>query len=139
MALTPATTASIPQPISYTRHRRTEALFHKTLDLSNGGDYQSPNRPRRLLVRVRGLEAPCLHLRPHRRHIAGVHDGKFMAYSINTVVLLTVGPVVLGLHASSDRPKGKSNKEYWVGFFITMAAVYVFILLLVEVMYKTAK
>ncbi|KAL8509840.1 hypothetical protein ACS0TY_016892 [Phlomoides rotata] len=75
MALTPATTASIPQPISYTRHRRTEALFHKTLDLSNGGDYQSPNRPRRLLVRVRGLEAPCLHLRPHRRHIAGVHDG----------------------------------------------------------------
>lgn len=66
---------------------------------------------------------------------------KFTAYSINAVVLLTVGAVVLGLHTSSDRPTGESNKEYWVGFFMTAAAaaLYGFILPLVELMYKTAK
>ncbi|KAL8458213.1 hypothetical protein ACS0TY_035920 [Phlomoides rotata] len=66
---------------------------------------------------------------------------KFTAYSINAVVLLTVGAVVLGLHTSSDRPEGESNKEYWVGFFMTAAAaaLYGFILPLVEMMYMTAK
>ncbi|KAL8484086.1 hypothetical protein ACS0TY_026689 [Phlomoides rotata] len=77
MALTPAatTTTSIPKPISYTHRRRTEALLHKTPDLHGGGGYRSPNQPRRLLVHVRGLEAPHLHLRPHCCHTTGVHGG----------------------------------------------------------------
>ncbi|XP_073271994.1 purine permease 3-like [Primulina huaijiensis] len=65
---------------------------------------------------------------------------KFTAYSINSVVLLTVGAVVLGLHASGDRPKGESDKQYFVGFFMTLgaAAMYGLILPLVELMYLKA-
>ncbi|XP_075503686.1 purine permease 3-like [Primulina tabacum] len=65
---------------------------------------------------------------------------KFTAYSINAVVLLTVGAVVLGLHASGDRPKGESDKQYFVGFFMTLgaAAMYGLILPLVELMYLKA-
>lgn len=66
---------------------------------------------------------------------------KFTAYSVNAVVLLTVGSVVLGLHASGDRPEGEKKKEYFLGFFTTMsaAALYGFILPLVELMYLKAK
>ncbi|XP_073040123.1 purine permease 3-like [Primulina eburnea] len=65
---------------------------------------------------------------------------KFTAYSINAVVLLTVGAVVLGLHTSGDRPKGESDKQYFVGFFMTLgaAAIYGLILPLVELMYLKA-
>ncbi|KAL0371769.1 UNVERIFIED_CONTAM: Purine permease 3 [Sesamum calycinum] len=41
---------------------------------------------------------------------------KLTAYSINAVVLLTVGAAVLGLHTSGNRPEGESNKEYLMGF-----------------------
>ncbi|XP_073127514.1 purine permease 3-like [Henckelia pumila] len=66
---------------------------------------------------------------------------KFTAYSVNAVVLLTVGAVVLGLHVSGDRPEGEKNKEYFLGFFMTMAAaaLYGFILPVVELMYLKAK
>ncbi|XP_073146509.1 purine permease 3-like [Henckelia pumila] len=66
---------------------------------------------------------------------------KFTAYSINAVVLLTVGAVVLGLHASGDRPQGESDKQYFVGFFMTLgaAALYGLILPLVELMYFKAR
>ncbi|PIN19287.1 hypothetical protein CDL12_08036 [Handroanthus impetiginosus] len=66
---------------------------------------------------------------------------KFTAYSINAVVLLTVGAVILGLHTNGDRPAGESNKEYWLGFFLiaAAAALYGFILPLTELMYKKAK
>ncbi|PIN19288.1 hypothetical protein CDL12_08037 [Handroanthus impetiginosus] len=66
---------------------------------------------------------------------------KFTAYSINAVVLLTVGAVVLGLHTNGDRPAGESNKDYWLGFVLTVAAavLYGFILPLIELMYKSAK
>lgn len=66
---------------------------------------------------------------------------KFSAFSVNAVVLLTVGPVVLALHASSDRPAGESNKLYVLGFVMTIlaAALYGLILPLVERMYKKAK
>ncbi|KAL2498079.1 Purine permease 3 [Abeliophyllum distichum] len=66
---------------------------------------------------------------------------KFTGYSINAIVLLTVGAVVLGLHTSGDRPKGESNKEYLLGFFLILAAaaLYGFILPLVELMYLKAK
>ncbi|PIN19291.1 putative UDP-galactose transporter [Handroanthus impetiginosus] len=66
---------------------------------------------------------------------------KFTAYSINAVVLLTVGAAVLGLHTSGDRPAGESSKEYWLGFFLTVAAAGVAgcSLPLIELMYKKTK
>ncbi|CAA2984033.1 purine permease 3-like [Olea europaea subsp. europaea] len=66
---------------------------------------------------------------------------KFTGYSINAVVLLTVGAVILGLHTSSDRPEGESKKEYLLGFFLILvaSALYGFILPLVEYMYSKAK
>ncbi|GFY85880.1 purine permease 3 [Actinidia rufa] len=66
---------------------------------------------------------------------------KFTSYSINAVFLLTVGAAVLALHSSGDRPKGESNREYYLGFFMTVAAavLYGFILPLVELTYKKAK
>ncbi|KZV43796.1 purine transporter [Dorcoceras hygrometricum] len=65
---------------------------------------------------------------------------KFTAYSVNAVVLLTVGAVVLGIHANGDRPQGESDKQYFLGFFLTLAAaaLYGLILPLVELMYLKA-
>ncbi|XP_020272444.1 purine permease 3-like, partial [Asparagus officinalis] len=47
---------------------------------------------------------------------------RFTAYSINAVILLTVGPIVLGLSSSKDRPEGESNRKYYLGFFMTITA-----------------
>ncbi|KAI3455417.1 hypothetical protein Pfo_012080 [Paulownia fortunei] len=66
---------------------------------------------------------------------------KFTAYSINAVVLLTVGAVVLGLRSNGDRPDGESRSAYLSGFFMTLgaAALYGFILPLVQLTYMRAK
>ncbi|GMP45817.1 hypothetical protein CsSME_00014198 [Camellia sinensis var. sinensis] len=66
---------------------------------------------------------------------------KFASYSINAVFLLTIGAGLLALHTSSDRPKGESEGEYFLGFFMTVgaAALYGFVLPLVELTYKKAK
>lgn len=66
---------------------------------------------------------------------------KFTAYSVNAVVLLTLGAVVLGLRAGSDRPAGESNKAYVLGFVLTVgaAALYGLILPLIELSYVKAK
>ncbi|KAI3513726.1 hypothetical protein L1887_21065 [Cichorium endivia] len=66
---------------------------------------------------------------------------KFTAYSINAVVLLTVGSAVLALHTNSDRPEGESKKEYLMGFVLTVAAalLYGFVLPLIELTYDNAK
>lgn len=66
---------------------------------------------------------------------------KFTSYSINAVVLITIGAVVLTLHSSGDRPKGESNAQYVMGFLMTVGAalLYSFILPLVELMYKKAR
>lgn len=65
---------------------------------------------------------------------------KFTAFSINSVVLLIVGAVVLGLRAGNDRPAGESNKEYALGFVLTLAsaALYGLVMPLVELIYKKA-
>lgn len=65
---------------------------------------------------------------------------KFTSYSINAVVLLTIGGAVLALHTSGDRPAGESNRDYIAGFLMTVAAavVYGFVLPLVELTYKKA-
>ncbi|PIN03184.1 hypothetical protein CDL12_24296 [Handroanthus impetiginosus] len=48
---------------------------------------------------------------------------KFTAYSINAVVLLTVGAVVLGIQSNGNRPAGESKAEYLSGFFMTLGAL----------------
>ncbi|RRT36104.1 hypothetical protein B296_00054727, partial [Ensete ventricosum] len=66
---------------------------------------------------------------------------QFTPYSINSVVLLTVGAVMLGLHVSSDRPNNVTRGEYYMGFVLTLgaAAVYGLFLPLVELTYTKAK
>ncbi|BAF25339.1 Os09g0467400 [Oryza sativa Japonica Group] len=65
---------------------------------------------------------------------------RFTAATLNAVALLTIGAVVLGLHASKDRPAGVTSGKYWMGFFLTLgaAALYGLILPLVELAYKHA-
>ncbi|XP_002285719.1 purine permease 1-like [Vitis vinifera] len=66
---------------------------------------------------------------------------KFTSYSVNAIFLLSIGAGVLALHTSSDRPTNESNKEYYLGFVMTLAAaaLYGFILPLVELTYKKTK
>lgn len=66
---------------------------------------------------------------------------RFTALSINSVILLTLGAVVLGIHASGDMPAGESNKEYYIGFFMTLgaAALCGLILPLVELICSNSK
>ncbi|CAK7347207.1 unnamed protein product [Dovyalis caffra] len=66
---------------------------------------------------------------------------KFTSYSINAVVLLTVGAGVLALHTGSDKPAHESNREYILGFIVTLgaAALYGLILPLVELTYKKSR
>ncbi|TYI41105.1 hypothetical protein ES332_A02G211400v1 [Gossypium tomentosum] len=66
---------------------------------------------------------------------------KFTAYSINAVFLLSIGAGLLALHSSSDRPANEPNREYILGFVMTLAAAvfYAFIMPLVELTFKKAK
>ncbi|KAF2583431.1 hypothetical protein F2Q70_00012631 [Brassica cretica] len=66
---------------------------------------------------------------------------KFTPFSINAIVLLTVGIVVLALHSNGDKPANETHKEYVVGFLMTViaAVLYAFILPLVEFTYKKAR
>ncbi|KAM7265832.1 hypothetical protein ACFE04_003515 [Oxalis oulophora] len=66
---------------------------------------------------------------------------RFDFYSINTVVLLTLGAGVLGMQTSRDRPVGESEREYILGFLMTLMAsgLYGFVLPFMELVYKKAK
>ncbi|XP_060169973.1 purine permease 3-like [Lycium barbarum] len=66
---------------------------------------------------------------------------KFMPYSINAVVLLIVGAVLLGIRANGDRPEGVTSKAYILGFIMTLlaAALYGLILPFIELIYLKAK
>lgn len=59
---------------------------------------------------------------------------RFTPYSINAVVLLVMGPVVLGLQASGDRPAMESRRRYYLGFFVMIgaAALYGLLMPLIE-------
>ncbi|XP_076900688.1 purine permease 1-like isoform X2 [Bidens hawaiensis] len=91
------------------------------------------------------ISTSALILAPHLAFVALfafiLVKQKFTAYSINAVVLLTVGAAVLALHTSNDRPEGESKKEYTMGFVMTVAAalLYGFVLPLIELTYKKAK
>ncbi|CAL9235428.1 unnamed protein product [Arabidopsis halleri] len=66
---------------------------------------------------------------------------KFTPFTINAVVLLTVGAVVLALNSDSDKLANETHKEYVVGFIMTIGAalLYAFILPLVELSYKKSR
>ncbi|XP_057442494.1 purine permease 1-like [Lotus japonicus] len=66
---------------------------------------------------------------------------KFTAYSVNSIVLLTLAAVVLGIRSGGDRPAGESTREYVIGFvmIVAAAALYGFVLPLMELVYKKTK
>ncbi|KAG7598515.1 hypothetical protein ISN44_As06g027550 [Arabidopsis suecica] len=66
---------------------------------------------------------------------------KFTPFTINAVVLLTVGAAVLGMHTETDKPVHETHKQYIIGFLMTVAAavMYAFILPLVELAYQKAR
>lgn len=65
----------------------------------------------------------------------------FTAFSVNAIVLLTMGAGVLAFGAGNDRPAGESSKEYILGFVMTLlaAVLYGLVLPAIELMYKLAK
>ncbi|XP_048230971.1 purine permease 3 isoform X1 [Ricinus communis] len=65
---------------------------------------------------------------------------KFTPFTVNAIFLLSIGAVVLVLHASSDRPPHETNGQYLSGFFMTLgaSALYGFVLPLIELTYKKA-
>ncbi|XP_058087765.1 purine permease 3-like [Magnolia sinica] len=66
---------------------------------------------------------------------------KFTPYSINAVILLMVGAIILGVHSNSDRPAKETNLHYYLGFFMTLgaAALYGVVLPLLELTYMKTK
>lgn len=65
---------------------------------------------------------------------------KFTPYSINAVVLMTLGSILLGIRKSSDRPFGVTKSEYLIGFVLSLgsAGIAGFILPCTEAMYARA-
>ncbi|KAI5073164.1 hypothetical protein GOP47_0011873 [Adiantum capillus-veneris] len=63
---------------------------------------------------------------------------KITHYIANSVFAITVGAVLLGLHSGSDRPAGTTEKQYVLGFVVTLggAALYALMLPLLELTYK---
>ncbi|KAK9167475.1 hypothetical protein Scep_002666 [Stephania cephalantha] len=47
---------------------------------------------------------------------------KFTPFTINSVVLMTLGSVLLGPRTSGDRPAGVTGKGYLFGFFLTLGS-----------------
>ncbi|KAK9122925.1 hypothetical protein Sjap_012527 [Stephania japonica] len=47
---------------------------------------------------------------------------KFTSYSINAIVLMTLGSVLLGIRQNGDRPPGVSTGQYLLGFLVTLGA-----------------
>ncbi|KAF6166793.1 hypothetical protein GIB67_005669 [Kingdonia uniflora] len=66
---------------------------------------------------------------------------KFTSYSINSVALLIVASLSLGLHANGDRPSHESSKTYYAGFFMTLgtATLTGLYLPMIELMYMKAE
>ncbi|MQM20625.1 hypothetical protein Taro_053649 [Colocasia esculenta] len=62
---------------------------------------------------------------------------RFTPYSVNAVVLLSLGTVALGSQPGGDRAAGDSKSQYVLGFVMTLAAaaLYGFTLPLTELMY----
>ncbi|KAF0913305.1 hypothetical protein E2562_021955 [Oryza meyeriana var. granulata] len=55
---------------------------------------------------------------------------RFTAFSVNAVVLLSVGAAMLGMNAGGDRPAGVSRAQYCAGFAMTLGAAALYGLVL---------
>lgn len=55
---------------------------------------------------------------------------KITPYILNSLVLLTLGAILLAVHSDGDRPKGVNTAKYIVGFICTVAASAIYGLLL---------
>ncbi|GLJ48033.1 hypothetical protein SUGI_1014310 [Cryptomeria japonica] len=66
---------------------------------------------------------------------------RFTPYSINAVILLTLGSVLLAFQTKNDKPKEVTNTEYILGFLLTIGAagLYGLILPIIELVYKRSK
>ncbi|KAL4197205.1 hypothetical protein AMTRI_Chr04g187150 [Amborella trichopoda] len=66
---------------------------------------------------------------------------RFTAHTINAVVLLSLGSVLLGIRASSDRPEGVTGAQYGLGFVLTLgaAALIGLVFPLIELVYVKSK
>ncbi|OIW11626.1 hypothetical protein TanjilG_31905 [Lupinus angustifolius] len=66
---------------------------------------------------------------------------KFTPYSLNAIIMLILGAVVLALNGGGDSTAGESSKTYVMGFVMTLiaAALIGLILPLVELAYKKTK
>ncbi|KAI3990115.1 hypothetical protein MKX01_018776 [Papaver californicum] len=65
---------------------------------------------------------------------------KFTPYSLNAVVVIIMGSVLIGLGRSSVRPPGVTNSQYVFGFFISIAAaaIFGFVIVSTQVAYTKA-
>lgn len=65
---------------------------------------------------------------------------RFTPYSINAVVLMMMGSVLLGIRKSGDRPAGVTNAQYLLGFIIILgaAALLGFLMPCIELTYAKA-
>nr|GMC95525.1 purine permease 3-like [Ipomoea batatas] len=65
---------------------------------------------------------------------------RFTAFTVNAVMLLTIGAGVLAVGSSGDRPAGESKKEYVAAFLMTFAAAALYGALLpsIELTYTKA-
>lgn len=63
---------------------------------------------------------------------------KFTSYVLNSIVIITMGAVLLGVSSASDKPQGTTDKQYIIGFIVTVVASALFALLLplMELIYK---
>jgi drug/metabolite transporter (DMT)-like permease len=59
---------------------------------------------------------------------------RFTAFSVNAVLLLSIGAAMLGVNGGGDRPAGVTRTEYYMGFGMTLgaAALYGLILPVIE-------
>ncbi|XP_006661330.3 purine permease 3-like [Oryza brachyantha] len=55
---------------------------------------------------------------------------RFTAFSVNAVVLLSVGAAMLGMNTGGDRPAGVSRAQYYAGFAMTLGAAALYGLVL---------
>ncbi|KAI3979466.1 hypothetical protein MKX01_001658 [Papaver californicum] len=65
---------------------------------------------------------------------------KFNPFSINAIVVMTLGSVLLGVGKISDRPEGVTSSQYLLGFFLCIGSALIlgFILPCIEVAYAKA-
>ncbi|KAI3979900.1 hypothetical protein MKX01_042554 [Papaver californicum] len=64
---------------------------------------------------------------------------KFTPYSVNAIVVIILGSMLLGLRSSSNRPPGVTNSQYLLGFFLSIAAAAILAVILVSTQVAYAK